>query len=192
MLEWLKFWEWSIEACNRVLALCAIIGASWLIKPIKSFIKNLWNNISLYFKRFIFIFSDEFQLSVRVASYLHNLDDCRIWINKEVVGDEDDKDYMISPMLLTIICNVIENEIEDHCHCRGDIYIPINYSDYLYYIRTGKIKPNTLDDKRVNALKNALNLCKTDLHFCMMGVQLDKAGLPYTTHNINIKPKWNI
>lgn len=192
MFELLKFWEWNIEICNRVIALSAITGLLWVIKPIKGFIKNLWNKISLHFERFKFLLSDEFQLSVRVGNYLHNLDDCCIWINKDVIGDEDNKDYMISPMLLTIICNVIENEIENYCDCGGMTYIPINYCDYLYYIKTGKIKPNTLDDRRVSALKRGLNLCKDNLSYSHMGVELDKAGLPWSVHNINIKPKWNI
>ena len=193
MLDWLK---WSDSDCNKIVALGVIIGLLSWINPIKNFIKNngikLKKFISFYFERIKFLFSNEFMSSVRIANCLQDLNDCRILINSDVIGDEDNKDYMISPILLTIICNVIENEIEDYCHCGNMAYTPINYYDYLYYIRTGKIKDDTLDDRRVNALKNALNLCKDDLLFSYMSVQLDKAGLPWKTYNINIKPKWNI
>ena len=111
MLEWFVKSKDILECLFYFFSIAgfSIWGAIWVKGTV------LFKTFILRFKRFKFLLSDEFQLSVRVANYLHNLDDCHIWINKYVIGDAD-KDYMISPILLTVICNVIENEIPNSLH----------------------------------------------------------------------------
>lgn len=144
-------WDWLVEnkdILESLFYIFSIFGLSiWGVVWAKGTV--FFKTFILYFKRFRFLFSDEFRSSLRVAKCLYDLDDCRIWINKDVIGDTDGKDYLISPMQLTIICNVIEN----YCHCGNKLYNPKNYYDYLHYIRTGKNKNDTLDERRISALK---------------------------------------